>query len=80
MDGCSSVANSMKIPRASSNCARTFAKTTFHSSALKGVLSECSGRKIAATRVSVTERASYIGRVRTLAKGCCEAWVAGEVA
>ncbi len=30
--------------------------------------------------ISVTERASYIGRVRTLAKGCCEAWVAGETA
>ena len=30
--------------------------------------------------ISVTERASYIGRVRTLAKGCCEAWVAGEAA
>ena len=28
--------------------------------------------------ISVTERASYIGRVRTLAKGCCEAWLAGE--
>lgn len=28
--------------------------------------------------ISVTERAAYIGRVRTLAKGCCEAWVAGE--
>src|SRR6202011_1521107 len=28
--------------------------------------------------ISVTERASYIGRVRTLAKGCCEAWVAGD--
>ncbi len=28
--------------------------------------------------ISVTERASYIGRVRTLAKGCCETWVAGE--
>jgi glycyl-tRNA synthetase alpha chain len=28
--------------------------------------------------ISVTERASYIGRVRTLAKSCCEAWVAGE--
>ena len=28
--------------------------------------------------ISVTERASFIGRVRTLAKGCCEAWVAGE--
>ena len=25
--------------------------------------------------ISVTERASYIGRVRTLAKGCCEAWI-----
>ncbi len=30
--------------------------------------------------ISVTERASYIGRVRALAKGCCEAWVAGEAA
>ena len=30
--------------------------------------------------ISVTERASYIGRVRTLAKGCCEAWVEGETA
>ncbi len=29
--------------------------------------------------ISVTERASYIGRVRTLAKSCCEAWVAGDV-
>jgi glycyl-tRNA synthetase alpha chain len=29
--------------------------------------------------ISATERASYIGRVRTLAKGCCEAWVAGDV-
>jgi glycyl-tRNA synthetase alpha chain len=28
--------------------------------------------------ISVTERASYIGRVRTLAKGCCEAWLAGD--
>jgi glycyl-tRNA synthetase alpha chain len=28
--------------------------------------------------ISVTERASYIGRVRTLAKGCCEAWVAHD--
>ena len=27
--------------------------------------------------ISVTERASYIGRVRTLAKTCCEAWLAG---
>jgi glycyl-tRNA synthetase alpha chain len=25
--------------------------------------------------VSVTERAAYIGRVRTLAKACCEAWL-----
>jgi len=25
--------------------------------------------------ISVTERASYIGRVRALAKGCCEEWV-----
>ena len=30
--------------------------------------------------ISVTERASYIGRVRNLAKGCCEAWLAGEEA
>jgi glycyl-tRNA synthetase alpha chain len=28
--------------------------------------------------ISVTERASTIGRVRTLAKACCEAWLAGE--
>jgi glycyl-tRNA synthetase alpha chain len=28
--------------------------------------------------ISVAERASYIGRVRVLAKACCEAWVAGE--
>jgi len=28
--------------------------------------------------ISVTERAAYIGRVRTLAKACCEAWVEGE--
>jgi glycyl-tRNA synthetase alpha chain len=27
--------------------------------------------------ISVTERASYIGRVRTLAKACCETWLAG---
>ena len=27
--------------------------------------------------ISVTERQAYIGRVRTLAKGCCEAWLAG---
>ena len=30
--------------------------------------------------ISVTERAAYIGRVRALAKGCCEAWIAGAVA
>lgn len=28
--------------------------------------------------IGVTERASYIGRVRALAKGCCEAWVASQ--
>jgi len=28
--------------------------------------------------ISVAERSSYIGRVRALAKGCCEAWLAGE--
>ena len=28
--------------------------------------------------ISVTERAAYIGRVRTLAKGCCEAWLASR--
>ena len=28
--------------------------------------------------ISVTERASYIGRVRTMAKGCCEGWLNGE--
>jgi len=28
--------------------------------------------------ISVTERAAYIGRVRGLAKGCCETWLAGE--
>ena len=28
--------------------------------------------------VSTAERASYIGRVRTLAKACCEAWLQGE--
>jgi glycyl-tRNA synthetase alpha chain len=28
--------------------------------------------------ISVTERASYIGRVRALAKGCCEGWLAGS--
>ena len=26
--------------------------------------------------ISVTERAAYIGRVRALAKACCEAWLA----
>jgi glycyl-tRNA synthetase alpha chain len=26
--------------------------------------------------VSVTDRAAYIGRVRTMSKGCCEAWLA----
>ena len=26
--------------------------------------------------ISVAERQGYIGRVRALAKGCCEAWVA----
>ena len=25
--------------------------------------------------ISVTERQAYIGRVRTLAKSCCETWV-----
>ncbi len=30
--------------------------------------------------ISVTERASYIGRVRALAKACCEAYVAKEAA
>ena len=28
--------------------------------------------------ISVTERASYIGRVRTLAKACCEAWLSSR--
>ena len=28
--------------------------------------------------ISVTERAAYIGRVRALAKGCCEAWLGGN--
>ena len=28
--------------------------------------------------VSVTDRASYIARVRALAKGCCEAWIASR--
>jgi glycyl-tRNA synthetase alpha chain len=30
--------------------------------------------------ISVTERANYIGRVRALAKGCCEGWLAAEAA
>jgi len=29
--------------------------------------------------VSVTDRAAYIGRVRALARGCCEAWLASQV-
>ena len=29
--------------------------------------------------ISVTERASYIGRVRALAKGCCEGWLEKEL-
>ena len=28
--------------------------------------------------ISVTERQSYIGRIRALAKGCCEAWLASR--
>ena len=28
--------------------------------------------------ISVTERAGYIGRVRALAKGCAEAWLASS--
>jgi glycyl-tRNA synthetase alpha chain len=28
--------------------------------------------------ISVSERASYIARVRSLAKSCCEGWLAGE--
>ena len=31
-----------------------------------------------AASIRVTERAAYIGRVRALAKACCEAWLAGE--
>ena len=30
--------------------------------------------------ISVTERAAYIGRVRALAKGCCEMWVDSQTA
>ena len=29
--------------------------------------------------ISVTERQAYIGRVRALAKGCCEAWLATQI-
>jgi glycyl-tRNA synthetase alpha chain len=28
--------------------------------------------------IAVTERAAYIGRVRDLAKACCEAWLAAR--
>ena len=28
--------------------------------------------------ISVTERQAYIGRVRALAKACCEAWVESQ--
>jgi glycyl-tRNA synthetase alpha chain len=28
--------------------------------------------------ISVTERAAYIGRVRALAKNCCEQWLRGR--
>ena len=42
-------------------------------------LAEPSGIAVDARGViSVTERQAYIGRVRALAKSCCEAWVAGE--
>ena len=30
--------------------------------------------------ISVTERAAYIGRVRALARGCCEAWIESQSA
>ena len=30
--------------------------------------------------ISVTERAAYIGRVRALARGCCEAWISKDEA
>ena len=30
--------------------------------------------------ISVTERQAYIGRVRNLARACCEAWVASRAA
>jgi glycyl-tRNA synthetase alpha chain len=29
--------------------------------------------------ISVAERAAFIGRVRALAKGCCEGWLAGSI-
>ena len=29
--------------------------------------------------ISVTERAAYIGRVRALAKACCEGWLASPM-
>ena len=29
--------------------------------------------------ISVTQRASYIARVRALAKGCCQSWIEGEI-
>ena len=29
--------------------------------------------------IGVTERAAYIGRVRALARGCCEAWLASRL-
>jgi glycyl-tRNA synthetase beta subunit len=28
--------------------------------------------------IGVTERAGYIGRVRALARGCCESWLASR--
>jgi glycyl-tRNA synthetase alpha chain len=28
--------------------------------------------------ISVTERAAYIGRVRALARACCESWLAAR--
>ena len=30
--------------------------------------------------ISVTERASYIGRVRALAKACCQTWLESQTA
>jgi glycyl-tRNA synthetase alpha chain len=29
--------------------------------------------------ISVTERQAYIARVRALAKGCCESWLAVQL-